>query len=444
MNTMNPISKQHKAPVRIITAGSVDDGKSTLIGRLLFDTQAVLADQVRQLSATKHSRVIAHDADFDLALLTDGLSAEREQGITIDVAYRYFATAACKFILADAPGHEQYTRNLVTGASQADVAIILVDASRLSRDSGEVTLLPQTKRHSKIIRLLGLRHVIFAVNKMDLVQYSQEHFNAIELALISLQEKIGMAKAHILPIAALVGEGVVRAHQHMAWYHGKTLLSLLESIDAESPQSPLPLRLPVQWVARQEGSSASDFRGYLGTLAQGTLQVGERVLVMPQGTPSTIKSIYQANHPAEDNRVDRAEEGASIAVELENDVDVSRGDLLVSAAEPLPTLTKLIRVNLCWLADEPLSLSRKYALRLNTRTVMAKISAIVQVWDVVSLSHSEHHQGMQRNDVGVVTIALQSAILAQPFDQCRVTGALILIDPVSQHTVAAGMVMEAT
>ena len=263
--------------VRFITAGSVDDGKSTLIGRLLYDTKAVLTDQLSAVSRSKHSRVRAHDAAIDLALLTDGLEAEREQGITIDIAYRYFATANRKFIVADAPGHEQYTRNLVTGASQSDVAVILVDATRVDFSVEPPGLLAQTNRHSAIVRLLGLRHVAFAVNKMDLLDFDQHAFDAIHRALNELAEKLDLASAVAIPISALQGDNVVTVSDRAPWYQGPTLLRWLEDLDTSAMPRLNSLRLPIQYVMRQDGSSSEDFRGYLGRVEAGELRVGQEI-----------------------------------------------------------------------------------------------------------------------------------------------------------------------
>jgi len=281
--------------VRFITAGSVDDGKSTLIGRLLYDSKAVLADQLLALSKTRHARVKANDAQVDLALLTDGLEAEREQGITIDVAYRYFATAKRKFIVADAPGHEQYTRNLVTGASQADVAVVLVDATRVDLSVEPASLLAQTKRHASIVRLLNLQHVVFAVNKMDLLKFDEGVFNKIRQSVEALAQTIGLPAPVMIPVSALQGDNVVDLSEHTPWYRGPSLLQWLESVEiAQSSRLPA-LRLPVQYVARQDGSAADDFRGYLGQVESGQILSGQAVRILPAGLVTTVAEIQVAN-----------------------------------------------------------------------------------------------------------------------------------------------------
>ena len=439
-------NQTHQNVVRFITAGSVDDGKSTLIGRLLYDTKSILVDQLESLSKTKHARVTSSDAGVDLALLTDGLEAEREQGITIDVAYRYFSTPKRKFIVADAPGHEQYTRNLVTGASQSDVAVILVDATRVDLNTSPATLLAQTKRHAAIVHLLGLRHIVFAVNKMDLYEFDEKVFNTIKTSIEDLTQKIGLPKPTLIPISALLGANVVTASKNTPWYKGPTLLEWLESLDTSPESEKVALRFPVQYVARQDGSASDDFRGYLGEIASGSIRKGQKIKVLPAGSEATIAEIYLGNRASSkqtngNNAVDAAQTGQAVAIQLSEDIDVSRGSLFISAEDKNPpVLSKQISADLCWLDSEPLSLSRKYALRHTTNTVGAKVKAIQQVLDVQTLSHVLETHPLKTNEIGRVDFVLQKPIAADLFDQSQRTGAFILIDEATNHTVAAGMI----
>lgn len=442
-------TNQNQNVVRFITAGSVDDGKSTLIGRLLYDTKSILVDQLESLSKTKHARVTSSDAGVDLALLTDGLEAEREQGITIDVAYRYFSTPKRKFIVADAPGHEQYTRNLVTGASQSDVAVILVDATRVDLNTTPATLLAQTKRHAAIVHLLGLRHIVFAVNKMDLYEFDETVFNTIKTSIEDLTQKIGLPKPTLIPISALLGANVVTASKNTPWYNGSTLLEWLESLDTSPESEKLALRLPVQYVARQDGSASDDFRGYLGEIESGSIRKGQKIRVMPSGSEATVTEIYLSNRSSNNqtngnNAVDSAETGQAVAIQLSEDIDVSRGSLFISVEDNNPpVLSKQLSADLCWLDSEPLSLSRKYALRHTTNTVGVKVKNIQQVLDVQTLSQASDVQALSANEIGRVDFALQKPIVADLFDQSQRTGAFILIDEATNHTVAAGMIREA-
>ena len=439
--------------LRFITAGSVDDGKSTLIGRLLYDTKAVLADQLQALSKTKHARVTAADAEVDLALLTDGLEAEREQGITIDVAYRYFATAKRKFIVADAPGHEQYTRNLVTGASQADVAVILVDATRVDLSTNPPTLLAQTKRHSAIVKLLGLRHVVFAVNKMDLVGFDEEIFNKISGALLDLTNTLGLPTPQIIPVSALIGDNVVTAGVNSPWYKGPALLPWLENLDVRGDQqrviaqSNIGFRMPVQLVARQDGSADNDFRGYLGQIESGQIKRGQEITILPSGQSAQVAEIHVANDHRgfqEKSGVDVAVAGQVVALSLTKDVDISRGDMFVAGDESstAPKLAKQITADICWLDADDLSLARKYVLRHTTNTVFAKVKVIERVLDVETLSHGTDPHALRMNDIGRLQLTLQKPIVCDAFDDLAATGAFVLIDETSNHTVAAGMIRE--
>jgi len=437
------MSSTHQNVVRFITAGSVDDGKSTLIGRLLYDTKSILVDQLESLSKTKHARVTSSDAGVDLALLTDGLEAEREQGITIDVAYRYFSTPKRKFIVADAPGHEQYTRNLVTGASQSDVAVILVDATRVDLNTSPATLLAQTKRHAAIVHLLGLRHVVFAINKMDLFEFDENIFNTIKESIEDLTQKIDLPKPTLIPISALLGTNVVTASKYTTWYKGPTLLEWLESLDTSPQSETLALRFPVQYVARQDGSASDDFRGYLGQIESGSIHKGQKIRVLPGNSEATVAEIYLGNRSKADtnNAVESAQTGEAVTIQLAEDIDVSRGSLFVGADDlAAPTLSKQISADLCWLDSEPLSLSRKYALRHTSNTVGAKVKVIQRVLDVETLSHASDTHALTINEIGHVDFVLQKPIAADLFDQSQHTGAFILIDEATNHTVAAGMI----
>ncbi|MBU3609123.1 sulfate adenylyltransferase [Polynucleobacter wuianus] len=442
-------TNQNQNVVRFITAGSVDDGKSTLIGRLLYDTKSILVDQLESLSKTKHARVTLSDAGVDLALLTDGLEAEREQGITIDVAYRYFSTPKRKFIVADAPGHEQYTRNLVTGASQSDVAVILVDATRVDLNTTPATLLAQTKRHAAIVHLLGLRHVVFAINKMDLFEFDEKVYNTIKTSIEDLAQKIGLPKPTLIPISALLGANVVIASKHTSWYKGPTLLEWLEGLDTSPESEKLSLRFPVQYVARQDGSASDDFRGYLGEIESGSIRKGQKIKVLSGGSEATVAEIYLGNRTSSkqtngSNAVESAETGQAVAIQLAEDIDISRGSLFVSTDDVHPpVLSKQISADLCWLDSEPLSLSRKYALRHTTNTVGAKVKNIQQVLDVQTLSNASDIHALSTNEIGRVDFILQKPIAADLFDQSQKTGAFILIDEATNHTVAAGMIREA-
>ncbi|WP_404990082.1 sulfate adenylyltransferase subunit 1 [Caballeronia sp. LZ065] len=421
--------------LRFITAGSVDDGKSTLIGRLLYDSKAVLSDQLSAISRAKNKRTAGDE--IDLSLLTDGLEAEREQGITIDVAYRYFATAKRKFIIADTPGHEQYTRNMVTGASTAHAAIILVDATRVTLENGVAQLLPQTKRHSAIVKLLGLQHVIVAINKMDLIEYSEARFNEIRDAYVVLARQLGIADVRFVPVSALKGDNIVSASERMPWYAGEPLLDLLESLPVAQPNDQA-LRFPVQWVARQDGSQADDFRGYMGRVEAGEVRVGDAIAVLPANREATVAEII-APVPGGVAPVDRAFAGQTVTIRLTEDVDVSRGDTFVPLTQKVEPAKKL-EADLCWFDEEPLSLQRKYLLKQTTNTVFTRIGAVKQVLDVHTLSHSVDRGTLAMNDIGRVALTLQKPLVADEYDTHQGTGAFVLIDEATHHTVAAGMI----
>ncbi|CAH0287521.1 Sulfate adenylyltransferase subunit 1 [Massilia sp. Bi118] len=421
-----------KALLRFITAGSVDDGKSTLIGRLLYDSKGIFADQLAAVSRSRHKRTVGDT--IDLSLLTDGLEAEREQGITIDVAYRYFATPKRKFIIADTPGHEQYTRNMVTGASTADAVIILVDVSKVKLgDDGSVELLTQTKRHSTIARLLQIEHVIVAVNKMDLVNYDRGVYDRIVGAYTEFANSLGLKDITAIPLSALAGDNVVERGDNMAWYEGPTLIELLESISVYDEAHDAPFRFPVQLVARHNGHEANDFRGYMGRIESGKVSVGDKLVVQPSGVEATVREIQTFDGPLQ-----TAVAGQSITLLLNEYVDISRGDVLAGAAQPA-TLLKQVKADVCWMADEPLDVRRKYWIKHGTRQTMAKVKAIENILDV-NTQQRHAAEGLKLNDIARIELAVQQPLAADAYEDIRATGAFILIDEVTHQTVAAGMI----
>lgn len=435
MNAPTPRFDQHDGQaslLRFITAGSVDDGKSTLIGRLLYDSKGIFADQLAAVSRSKHKRTVGDT--IDLSLLTDGLEAEREQGITIDVAYRYFATPKRKFIIADTPGHEQYTRNMVTGASTADAVIILVDVSKVKLgDDGSVELLTQTKRHSTIARLLQIEHVIVAVNKMDLVNYDRSVYDRIVAAYGAFAQSLGLKDITAIPLSALAGDNVVEKSENMAWYDGPTLIELLEGLSVYDEAHAAPFRFPVQLVARHNGHEANDFRGYMGRVESGKVAVGDKLTVQPSGHSATVKEILTFDGPLQ-----QAVAGQSVTLLLDEYVDISRGDVLAGADQPA-TLLKQVQADVCWMADEPLDLRRKYWIKHGTRQTMAKVTGVDSILDV-NTQQRHAADGLKLNDIARVAITVQQPLAADAYDDIRATGAFILIDEVTHQTVAAGMI----
>ncbi len=413
-------AEQAKDLVRFSTAGSVDDGKSTLIGRLLYDSQNVYEDHVR--AVTKAATGNAASA-IDFAQLTDGLRAEREQGITIDVAYRYFSTTHRKFIIADTPGHEQYTRNMATGASTADVAIILVDARK--------GILTQSRRHAYIASLLGTRHIVAAVNKMDLVDYSAETFAALERDLQQLAFKLGIEGLLSIPISALHGDNVVDRGIRMPWYEGPTLLEYLETVPTGRDVANAPFRLPIQRVIRPD----QHYRGFAGQIAAGSVWPGDRVIALPSGRSSRVKSITTF-----DGDLDRAVAPMSVALTLEDELDISRGEML-AAAHQAPAATANFRAALVWMDAEPLDLSRSYLLKHTSQTVKASIRAIQHRVNMQNLE-PEQAATLELNSIGVVEVETTRPLFLDTYAAQRTTGSFILIDPVSHATVAAGMVRQ--
>ncbi|WP_306391063.1 sulfate adenylyltransferase subunit 1 [Telluria beijingensis] len=418
--------------LRFITAGSVDDGKSTLIGRLLFDSKGIFADQLAAVSRAKHKRTVGDT--IDLSLLTDGLEAEREQGITIDVAYRYFATPKRKFIIADTPGHEQYTRNMVTGASTADAVIILIDVSKVKLgDDGSVQLLTQTKRHSTIAKLLQIEHVVVAVNKMDLVDYDRGVYERIVAEYQKFAQSLGLKDITPIPLSALAGDNVVEKSEKLAWYEGPTLIELLESLSVYDASHAAPFRFPVQLVARHNGHEANDFRGYMGRIESGAVKVGDKLTVQPSNQSATVKEIVTF-----DGKLESAVAGQSVTLVLNEYVDVSRGDMLAGAEQPA-TLLKQVTADVCWMADEPLDLRRKYWIKHGTRQTAAKVARLDTILDV---NTQERHpaEGLKLNDIARVQLTVQQPLAADAYADIRATGAFILIDEVTHQTVAAGMI----
>jgi len=431
MNAMNE-QLNERGLLRFITAGSVDDGKSTLIGRLLFDSKGIFEDQLAAVSRAKNKRTVGDT--IDLSLLTDGLEAEREQGITIDVAYRYFATPKRKFIIADTPGHEQYTRNMVTGASTADAVIILIDVSKVKlREDGGVDLLIQTKRHSTIAHLLQIEHVVVAVNKMDLVNYDQDIYDRIVKAYGEFAASLGLKDITPIPLSALTGDNVVEASEKMAWYKGPTLIELLESLSVYDEAHHAPFRFPVQLVARHNGHEANDFRGYMGRIEAGQVAVGDKIVVQPSGQSATVKDIVtlEGSHQ-------RAIAGQSVTVLLNEYLDISRGDLLASAEQPA-TLLKNFTADVCWMSDEPLDQRRKYWIKHGTKQTSAKINAIESLLDI-NTQQRHDATGLKLNDIARIKLAVQQPLAADAYTDSRATGAFILIDEVTHQTVAAGMI----
>lgn len=412
---------QHKQLLRFLTCGSVDDGKSTLIGRLLHDTKTIYEDQ---LAAVKRD-TIKHGTTggpIDLALLTDGLKAEREQGITIDVAYRYFSTDKRKFIIADTPGHEQYTRNMATGASNCDLAIILIDARH-----GVVT---QTRRHSFIVSLLGIQHVIVAINKMDLVNYSQETFARIAADYEQFIARLGIHDVTFIPLSALNGDNVVDRTQAMPWYEGPTLLEQLENAPLSKHHDDADLRFPVQYVLRPN----LNFRGFSGTIASGTVKVGDDIAALPSGRKSRVKTIVTY-----DGELNQGYAGQAVTITLEDEIDISRGDMLVHPDHP-PLISRDVEAMLVWMTDTPATLGKNYLIKQCTRLATAELAEIKHAVDVNSLEERPASE-LKLNEVGRIVLRLSQPLAFDPYSTNRTTGAFIIIDRLTNNTVGAGMIL---
>jgi sulfate adenylyltransferase large subunit len=409
--------------LRLVTAGSVDDGKSTLIGRLLYDTKQILVDQLEHIEETSKRR---GDGYVNLALLTDGLRAEREQGITIDVAYRSFVTPRRRFQLADAPGHVQYTRNMVTGASTADLAIILLDARK--------GVVEQTRRHSYLAAILGIPHVVVAVNKMDLADFSEERFREIEQELRETSERLELRDVRVIPMSALRGDNVVDRGDGMDWYDGPTLLEHLETVEIAGDRDLAHRRFPVQWVIRPISDDHHDYRGYAGQVAGGVWRAGDDVIVLPSGRRSRVASVENADGP-----IDLAVPGMSVTVRLEDDLDVSRGDMLADP-EQAATVARELEATVCWMAEKPLEPRAKVAVKHTTRTVRAIVDELVSVVDIHTLEDRPGPERLELNDIARVRLRLSEPLAVDPYAENRTTGAFILIDEATNDTVGAGMI----
>ena len=411
--------------LRFTTAGSVDDGKSTLIGRLLYDSKSIFEDQLEAVETASRNR---GNEEINLALLTDGLRAEREQGITIDVAYRYFATPKRKFIIADTPGHVEYTRNMATGASTADLAVILVDARH--------GVLEQTVRHTYIAALLGIPHIVVCINKMDLVDFSQEVFRNICTDYREMSAKLPVGKVTFMPISAKLGDNVVEPSQNMPWYDGGTLLNLLETVPVGQHLAEQPMRMPVQHVIRPISEKFHDFRGYAGRLCGGMLRVGDAVTVWPSGKQSTVESIWFA-----DKKLESAFAPESVTVCLNDDIDISRGDLLVRSDEQQPVVSQDVSMMVCWLREEPLQLGKRYTIRQATAETVGMVKEIEYKVDINSLQHVEGVASLEANDIARIRIRTARPLIFDIYTDNRTTGSLVFIDPDTNDTVGAGMII---
>ena len=411
---------EQKSLLRFITCGSVDDGKSTLIGRLLYDSKMIFEDQLAALEADS-KKVGTQGGSIDFALLVDGLAAEREQGITIDVAYRFFSTEKRKFIVADTPGHEQYTRNMVTGASTADAAVILIDARK--------GVLTQTRRHSYLVSLLGIRHVVLAVNKMDLVGWDQAVFDRIVADYRAFADQIGLTVFTPIPISGLGGDNMATRSEHTPWFDGPILMDWLEGVEVEDDLQAKPFRMPVQWVNRPN----LDFRGFSGLVASGTIKPGDRIRALPSGRESRVARIVTL--PGD---LDQAVAGQSVTLTLEDEIDISRGDVIASADAPAPVANQF-EATIVWMDDEPLPPGRTYLLKLGARTVSASVTDIKHRVNVNTLEHTAAKR-LELNEIGVCNLSLDQAIPFEAYADNRQMGGFILVDRLSNRTVGAGMI----
>ncbi len=420
---------ENKDMLRFLTCGSVDDGKSTLIGRMLYDSKMIFDDQLS--AAESESKKYGTTGEkIDMALLVDGLQSEREQGITIDVAYRFFATESRKFIIADTPGHEQYTRNMVTGASTADVAIILIDARK--------GILTQTRRHSFIVSLLGIEHIIVAINKMDLVDFSEEIYNEIAQAYAELASELGIKNTYYIPVSALDGDNVVDQSKNTPWFKGEPLLSLLDSMDISKEEKAEDFRFPVQYVNRPN----LDFRGFCGTIAAGSIKVGDEITVLPSGKTTKIKSIINAGDINEKNRVATSQEAyapMAITITTEDEVDISRGDMVVHT-KSLPRVSNSLKVMLVWMDEKPMEIDRSYDIKSATSVVSGHFDHINYKVDVNTYKREQVHK-LNLNDIASCKMVLTRAIAADAYETNRLTGSFIVVDRVTNNTVGAGMIV---
>jgi small GTP-binding protein domain len=414
---------KYKSLLRFTTAGSVDDGKSTLIGRLLYDSKSIFEDQMDHI--IQSSKRLGK-GDVDLSLLTDGLRAEREQGITIDVAYRYFATPARKFIIADTPGHIQYTRNMVTGASTADLAVILIDARK--------GVLEQTLRHSYIASLLDIRHIIFCINKMDLVEYSETVFLKTRNELIKVAEKLKIEDSHFIPISAKFGDNIVDPSEKMKWYHGKTFLKLIETIEILKDKNSQDARFPVQTIIRPMSEEYHDYRGFAGRVAGGTIRQGDEITVMPSMLKSKITSI---NLATED--IAEANAGDSVTITLDDQIDISRGNMIVKSGN-LPMTGQDINLMICWFNEKPLKAGGKYLIRNNSNETGCLIKSVNYKMRIEILEKDTSDLNIKMNDIANISIRTASPLFYDSYKKNNITGSLILIEEGTNDTVAAGMI----
>ena len=420
---------EHKDMLRFLTCGSVDDGKSTLIGRMLYDSKMIFDDQLA-VAESESKKYGTTNEKIDMALLVDGLQSEREQGITIDVAYRFFTTENRKFVIADTPGHEQYTRNMVTGASTADVAIILIDARK--------GILTQTRRHSFIVSLLGIKHVIIAINKMDLVYFSQVTFNEIKDAYSKLAEELNIENTYYIPMSALDGDNVVDRSEKTPWYEGKTLLNLLDTMDINRDMLTHSFRFPVQYVNRPN----LDFRGFCGTVAGGSVKVGDEITVLPSGKTTKVKSILDAGNITEDNRtatVDEAFTSMAITITTEDEVDISRGDMIVHTHD-LPSVSNNLKVMLVWMDEKPMRSDKVYDIKRATSVVTGSFEKINYKVDINSYEKTEVNQ-LKLNDIASCRMVLTRPIAADAYSENRLAGSFIVVDRITNNTVGAGMIV---
>ena len=410
--------------LRFTTAGSVDDGKSTLIGRLLFDSKAIFQDQLESLEETSKQR---GEDDINLALLTDGLRSEREQGITIDVAYRYFATPKRKFIIADTPGHIQYTRNMVTGASTANLAILLIDVRH--------GVIEQTKRHAFIASLLQIPHVAVCVNKMDLVDFNEESFNAIKKEFEKFSSKLEIKDVHFIPISALKGDNVVDRSKNMTWYEGSTLMHLLENVHIGSDENHIDCRFPVQYVIRPQSKEFPDYRGYAGRIAGGVFKAGDKIKILPAGIDSKIKSIDTFN-----GEINQAFAPMSVCITLEDDIDISRGDMLVREHNQ-PFIGQELDLMICWMNSKKLIVRGKYTIKHTSQNARCIIQEIRYKIDINTLHRIEDKKEIGLNDIGRIAIKTTKPLFFDKYSRNRNTGSIIIVDEATNETVGAGMII---
>ncbi len=413
---------ERKELLRFLTCGNVDDGKSTLIGRLLHDSKMIYEDQLAAVQADSVKSGTTGSGNVDLALLVDGLQAEREQGITIDVAYRYFSTSTRKFIIADTPGHEQYTRNMATGASTCDLAVILIDA--------RYGVQTQTKRHSFIASLLGIKHIIVAVNKMDLVDFSEDTYNKIKQDYLDFVSSLDLKDIHFIPMSALNGDNVVNASEHTPWYDGPAMMDLLNSVKINEDQNFTDARFPVQYVNRPN----LDFRGFCGTIASGVFKPGEQVTALPSGKSSTIKSVVTY-----EGRLEEAFAPMAVTLTLNDEIDISRGDLIVKTEGSQPVIDDKFKATIVWMTEKPMNTGRQYTIKLATRSVSGSFSTIHHRIDVNTLEHYDAEE-IQLNEIASCTLSVNAPVVFDAYKQSKGTGAFVVIDRLSNVTVGAGMI----